>query len=64
MKLIIFQKLTHNHIYFFYYLIFSVIQAILELYITKEYTEISKDNGGHFYYILYIIFIFYLIFYH
>ena len=58
MKLIIFQKLTHNHIYFFYYLIFSVIQAILELYISKEYAKISKDNGGHFYYILVLIFIF------
>ena len=55
MKFLIFQKLTYNHIFFIFYLIFCVIQAILETYSNKKQTEINKDNGGHFYQIIILI---------
>ena len=55
MKLLIFQKLTYNHIFFIFYLIFCVIIAILETYTNKKQTEINKDNGGHFYQIIILI---------
>ena len=58
MKFLIFQKLTYNHIFFIFYLIFCVIIAILETYTKKKKTEINKDNGGYFYQIIILIVIF------
>ena len=55
MKFLIFQKLTYNHISFIIYLIFCVILAILESYITKDEQEKNNDNRGHFYLTIIII---------
>ena len=58
MKLFIFQKLNYNHIFFIYYFIFCIIQAILEIHFRKEQAILNKYKRGHFYAIIILIIIF------
>ena len=58
MKLFIFQKLNYNYIFFIFYLIFCIFQAILEIHFREEQAILNKNKRGHFYHIIVLIIIF------
>ena len=52
MKLIIFQKINYNYIFFIFYLIFCLVAAIIEVYEDEEQNEINKKGKGHFFQVI------------
>ena len=58
MKLFIFQKLNYNYIFFIFYLLFCIFQAILEIHFREEQAILNKNKRGHFYHIIVLIIIF------
>lgn len=55
MKLIIFQKINYNYIFFIFYLIFCLVAAIIEVYEDEEQNEINKKGKGHFFQVIILI---------
>ena len=46
MKLIIFQKFNYNYIFFIFFLICCIVEAIIEVNNAKEQKEINKKGKG------------------
>ena len=55
MKLIIFQKFNYNYIFFIFFLICCIVEAIIEVNNAKEQKEINKKGKGHFFQVTILI---------
>ena len=55
MKLIIFQKFNYNYIFFIFFLICCIVEAIIEVNNAKEQKEINKKGKGYFFQVIILI---------
>ena len=55
MRLIIFQKFNYNYIFFIFYLICCVVEAIIEKNIEEEQAKINEKEKGNFFKVVILI---------